>query len=185
MKINNFLDTDYWFNYSGFYDFVSDQNFEKIVEVGVWKGHSISYLADKNRNSKIWAVDLFEETDDVYYQKPHLKDQLPHIYEIYNANLVNKNVRDIVQDIKGDSFESAKHFEDNSIDFVFIDASHEYDKVKKDISAWYDKVKEGGMISGHDYGSFPGVKQAVDELVKDKNLELNTARGSVWFCYKK
>jgi predicted O-methyltransferase YrrM len=185
MEINNFLETDNWFNYSGFYDFISEQKFENLVEVGVWKGHSISYLADKNRNSKIWAVDLFENTDDVYYQDPHFKKQLSHIYEIYNKNLINKNVRSIIQDIKGDSAESAKMFEDNTLDFVFIDACHDYDKVKKDIKAWYNKVKDGGIISGHDYGSFPGVSQAVNELVKEKDLKLNIETGCVWFCYKK
>jgi predicted O-methyltransferase YrrM len=49
------------------------------------------------------------------------------------------------------------------VDFVFIDADHEYDSVVKDINAWLPKIKQGGIISGHDYFNPCGVKKAVDE----------------------
>lgn len=55
---------------------------------------------------------------------------------------------------------------DGALDFVFIDALHDYDAVKADICAWLPKVREGGFITGHDYDrlKFPGVIQAVDEF---------------------
>ena len=75
------------------------------------------------------------------------------------------------------SLEAVEKFEDHSLDFVFIDASHEYEDVKKDIAAWIKKVKPGGVIAGHDYyindfDYFPGVKQAVNESFVDKHLQL-------------
>ena len=52
------------------------------------------------------------------------------------------------------------------LDFVFIDAQHDYDSVKKDIEIWTPKLKPGGLLSGHDYQpNFKGVIQAVDEAV--------------------
>jgi hypothetical protein len=42
-------------------------------------------------------------------------------------------------------------FEDNSLDFVYIDANHTYEGVKEDIKYWYPKVKPGGLLLGHDY----------------------------------
>jgi hypothetical protein len=35
-----------------------------------------------------------------------------------------------------------------------------------DIVAWYPKVKQGGVISGHDYPTWEGVKKAVNEYFK-------------------
>jgi predicted O-methyltransferase YrrM len=55
-----------------------------------------------------------------------------------------------------------------SADFVYIDALHDHDSALEDVSHWYDKVRPGGIIAGHDYvdGTFPegefGVRSAVD-----------------------
>ena len=47
----NMLDRNNWFNYHKFYDKICDEyNFQNFVEIGVWKGHSISYLAKKLKN---------------------------------------------------------------------------------------------------------------------------------------
>ena len=56
-------------------------------------------------------------------------------------------------------------FEDNSIDFIYIDGNHQYDFVKKDLEDYVPKVKVGGVIAGHDYGgpTTPGVTKAIDE----------------------
>ena len=39
---------------------------------------------------------------------------------------------------------------DHSLDFVFLDASHEYKDVKDDIEHWLPKVKIGGTLGGDD-----------------------------------
>ena len=68
------------------------------------------------------------------------------------------------------SLESAKLYPDRSLDFVFIDASHEYEDVKQDILSWYPKIKKGGYIAGHDYTTFDGVQKAVNEIIIHKGL---------------
>jgi hypothetical protein len=62
------------------------------------------------------------------------------------------------------SIEAAETYLDNSLDFVFIDAAHDYDSVKQDIISWLPKVKKGGIISGHDYPHLP-VRRSVNELL--------------------
>jgi predicted O-methyltransferase YrrM len=64
---------------------------------------------------------------------------------------------------KVDSFVAANNFEDKSIDFCFIDANHEYEFIKRDIEAYLPKMKDGGIISGHDFG-YHGVSKAVNEI---------------------
>ena len=68
--------------------------------------------------------------------------------------------------IKGFSLDVAKTIDDGSLDWVYIDAEHSYNAVRADLKAWFSKVREKGIISGHDYveyGDF-GVIKAVDEF---------------------
>lgn len=77
-------------------------------------------------------------------------------------------VLNLMNPIVGDSSETAQGYDDKSLDFVFIDADHAYENVKRDINAWLPKIKSGGILAGHDYiSTHSGVKRAVDELFKD------------------
>jgi predicted O-methyltransferase YrrM len=181
--INDNLDSFNWFQYSPFYDWISYKNYTKMAEVGVWKGHSISYLANRNPKSEIYAIDLFEDSD-ISKIDNKLQIHVDNIYQIYNKNLELSNTRNIIKDIKSCSWDAAFLFEDNYFDFVFIDADHEYDSVKKDIEAWFPKVKKGGILAGHDYGypKWPGVKIAVDEFSLKNNLKVNSINNLyIWY----
>jgi len=86
--------------------------------------------------------------------------------------------------IKKDSITASKDFEDESLDFVFIDADHTYEGCKGDIKAWYPKVKKGGLVSGHDFDNpnYPtwGVRKAVEEM----NLPYELGDHFTWFVRK-
>lgn len=73
----------------------------------------------------------------------------------------------------GKSSEVAKELK--HLDFVYIDAEHDYESVKQDIELWWPNVVEGGIFGGHDYlnETTPGVRQAVNEFVSKNNLELH------------
>lgn len=49
------------------------------------------------------------------------------------------------------SMDALKLFDDESLDFVYIDANHEWPFVTQDIYYWSRKVKPGGIVAGHDY----------------------------------
>lgn len=72
------------------------------------------------------------------------------------------------------SMEAVKEFEDNSLDFVFIDGNHEYEHVLEDITEWTKKVKPGGIVAGHDYKIDPvnnyGVIQAIQEYTEKNHI---------------
>lgn len=65
--------------------------------------------------------------------------------------------------LKGVSWEMSSKIADGSLDFAFIDASHDTESVSKDTNAWYPKVKHGGILCGHDL-HFPGVRQTVEQM---------------------
>ena len=180
LQLENLRHTNNWFNYQEFYDQVAGiPHFETFVEVGVWKGHSISYLARKlqGRKCQLYAVDLFEDSK----MFPDLSEEVEVIHQVYDLNLRASGVRDMIIDIKEHSNIAPQRFEDRSIDFVFIDADHTYEAVKSDIIAWLPKIRPGGIISGHDYESID-VRRAVHEVFFNY---VHRPISSVWCVYIK
>jgi hypothetical protein len=80
--------------------------------------------------------------------------------------------KDRVKFINKTSLEAAQEFPDNHFDYVYIDASHDYQSVLEDLKAWYPKVKLGwGMFAGHDWNK-EGVRKAMQEFLKDNPQRL-------------
>jgi membrane-associated protease RseP (regulator of RpoE activity) len=103
------------------------------------------------------------------------------LYDEFIKNI--EPVKHIVTPVKMSSVEAAKLYEDKSLFFVFIDASHLYEAIKEDIIAWLPKVKSGGFIGGHDIDQteeFNGVRRAVDELIGSKNVILYNVGWASW-----
>ena len=156
-----------WFSYPNLYAemvrrFPSGSRF---VEIGVWKGRSAAFMAVEIINSlkdiEFSCVDHWEGSEE-HKDNPELES----LYDIYSRNM--NPVKGHYTDIKMPSLQAAEQFADESLDFVFIDASHDYDAVKKDITAWLPKVKKDGVIAGHDCypnnPDFGGVYKAVSEI---------------------
>ena len=84
-------------------------------------------------------------------------------------------------------------FSDNSLDFVYIDADHCYDRVKEDIALWIEKVRSGGVLCGHDFFTsdnpqhLVGVERAVKEFCEERKVEellLTPCSYPSWFIRK-
>jgi hypothetical protein len=93
--------------------------------------------------------------------------------------------------IKSDSVAAADLFEDGTLDFVFIDGDHTYEGVKRDIEAWAPKVRDGGIVAGHDIdtplgGGDWGVRQAVEEYMTREKIgaALEVGNKYTWFYQK-
>ena len=61
------------------------------------------------------------------------------------------DVLSLVNPVRGDSHQVHNQYKDNSLDWIYIDANHEYDAVSMEIDMAIPKVKKGGYIMGHDY----------------------------------
>jgi len=149
-----------WFTFPRFYkDIVQSlPNGSNVVEVGVYEGKSLAYfmveMLRANKSFNVYAVDSFTFNDEQTNE---------NIEVVFRRNLAS--VIDKVNVIKGDSGLSAEQFEDESIDFLFLDADHVKSRVYSDIRAWLPKIKKNGIISGHDYcEAHEGVIEAVDEI---------------------
>jgi len=150
------------------------------VEVGVCEGH-FSECILANWPGILYLVDPWSALKD--YQEHYDHE------ETYRACM--KRLRPYIPRFKilrTTSLEAAQAFGEGSLDFVYLDARHDYRGVSEDLEAWYPKLKVGGLFAGDDYGPNPetlvdfghgrvsfGVKRAVDEfaLAHAKNVSID------------
>jgi hypothetical protein len=69
--------------------------------------------------------------------------------------------RSIINPIRMDSFSASALYDNESLDFVFLDSSHEYEHIITELLLWVPKIKRTGVIAGHDYG-YTGVHNGVN-----------------------
>jgi hypothetical protein len=84
------------------------------------------------------------------------------------------------------SEEAVGAFPNDSLDFVYIDANHEFNAVLQDIRGWFPKVRPGGVLAGHDFldgdlpeGSF-GVKSAVSTFESEAGVRAHSTSERAW-----
>jgi len=112
-----------------------------VLEIGSDAGKSATAMgfAAKEKNSKIIAVDWFRED---------------YRFDMFKENIKKNNLTDTITFYKSSSYEFLKNwnekFGDKKVDFVFIDASHDYQDVLSDFILSYPIVKNGGLIGFHD-----------------------------------
>lgn len=154
-----------WFTYPKLYsDMVKRFNSgSRFVEIGAWKGMSAAYMAVEIINSekdiKFDCIDIWEYSD---IQNDIAEHKFKNLYNTFLTNIAP--VKHIINPVKGISWETAKLYDDETFDFIFIDAAHDYESVKRDIITWLPKLKKNGIIAGHDYTTSRGVFKAVNEI---------------------
>ena len=74
--------------------------------------------------------------------------------------------RDKAEILEMTSAEGAEKFEDESLDFVFVDSYLSMQDVVDHMEDWYPKVKVGGLVCGHDYNDREKVAAGVDHWRK-------------------
>jgi Methyltransferase domain len=142
------------FTFSDLYEWAAKEpTWGDYVEVGVLHGQSAAFLASELALYGAHSHDVGLD----------LVDTFPNGTEELARRLAG--VKHIVRAIHaGISWDVAAKYTDESLDFVYIDADHAYESVRRDIAAWWPKVRRGGALAGHDYTpEIPGVIQAVTE----------------------
>lgn len=174
-----------WFNFKNLYTEIAEwiPAGGTWVEVGVYSGKSFSFglVECLNRGKKIdmVAVDMFPD-EWIYGMRP---DGLT-VWDKFNGGMMPLDGHFRI--VKGRSTDAAHHFKNRSIDFVFIDAAHDYDNVTADIAAWLPKVKVGGIMAGHDYDDDyrNGVVKAVNDAFGDRVTAVMSDDAKHLFCWK-
>lgn len=121
-------------------EFFKDMGFKIGAEIGVERGYFSESLC--GAGLKVFAVDpwLSYGGRKNQEQMDSWCTETAERLAPYDCTIIRKF-----------SLDAAKDFEDDSLDFVYIDGAHDFQNVTNDIVEWSKKVKRGGVISGHDY----------------------------------
>ena len=155
-----------------------------MAEVGVAYGDFSRKIIDNLCPEKFYAIDIFtgcpgmDFWDRTDWTESKMKQQ---------EFIENKFRKEIDSGIfftkKGLSWEVLNSFKDDFFDYVYLDAAHDYDSVKKDIDVLQKKVKNNGIIQFNDYilydfvSNYPyGVIRAVDEMLIKRKHEI------IYYC---
>jgi len=165
---------------------IEENDYNSFLEVGVWQGDNLIPIAKKFPKVKCYGVDPYSGNSyENYYnnETPALRDD-NYFDSLYQEIIKKSSKLSNVDVIRASSTEAAVNFEDESLDVVFIDAMHDYQSCRNDILTWLPKVKQGGVLSGHDYSlSFFGVVEAVNELLGYDHVAIKS--DSTWFYFKR
>jgi hypothetical protein len=124
-------------------------------------------IINSKKQIKFDCIDTWEGSEE--HRDPNSQHYEPVLNEkdgLYNLFLKNiEPVKHIINPIRKPSREAVLMYEDASLNFVFIDAAHDYENVCEDIKAWLPKVKPGGLLAGHDI-AHPPIQQALKDVLK-------------------
>jgi hypothetical protein len=161
-----------------------------------WPSCTTFYLIDiwAQQKNYIDGANVGDREQDLVYQKA------------LNRMAPFRNKRIILRNFTKDA---AKLIPDLSLDFVYVDARHDYCGVMEDLTSYYPKLKPGGYMAGHDYKTAAevrimdrsqdwgicgdgtrnegSVKGAVDEFMKKlgiKKLYLTDEAWTTWMFIK-
>jgi len=174
----------YWYDIDGWFTWRAAQEEavqtfgenSRFVEVGTYLGRSLCSLAEvAKQGGKHFTIIGIDTCRGSGPEGSRGKD--------YHADAVNsgggtfagtlhKNILDCgfgenILLIIADSVVASGIFSERSLDWVHLDARHDYASLKADIEAWLPKVKVGGWLSGDDYDveKWPDVVKSVSDAL--------------------
>jgi len=170
---NNFMPENVYIPYFGALERLTG------VEIGVASASGSVAMLDRMPNLTLYCIDPWRHFDGLEYEASHPQDEHEAGYENAKNGLQPYGIR--VTILRKTSDEAVVDVP-NDIDFVFVDGHHEYSQVFRDIKNYFQKIKLGGIIGGHDYRQVPDVTRAVNEIFKVN--EIHTGEDFTWWVYK-
>jgi hypothetical protein len=131
----------------------AELQFNRGAEIGVEKGKYSEVLCKANPNLRLYCVDPWSVA--AYEPGIHGIEPQQKSHDEYFEETKERLAPYKCEIIRKTSVAAAEYFLDESLDFVYIDANHDFVNVATDIHIWSKKVKKGGIVSGHDYAFFP------------------------------
>lgn len=150
----------------------------KGVEIGVFQGYFSKVILSK-WGGTLYMVDVWRGLGDEYED---MSNHNNHSDAYLNTMKNVEGYEDRSVMIRATSKIASEIFEDESLDFVYIDANHAYDFVVEDIKLWFPKLKKGGVFAGHDYLDMDWYNDPnYCPNGKDKYIYTNTFQGTQYY----
>ncbi len=165
VDLNYYNRVEGWFDWADIYQTMVEKAPQEaiFVELGVSLGKSAIFMASRiaqsGKNIKFFGVDCWDLPlvirDGMVHLAPEGQCDINYHpetnFDIFMNHVKAAGVEKYITPIKMTTVDAAREFTNESLNFVFFDASHAYEPVLADIKAWYPKVIKGGWVAGHDY----------------------------------
>jgi len=162
-------------------ELITNQHIKTVVEIGVWRGEMSRYMFENCPSIKTYiGIDPYKHWSPSQYKdgkNRHSQKKFDRIYSSVKKMYHSHEGATLIRDTSIGAVNKI-----DQIDMVFIDGNHGYEYVKSDIQNYTPKVRNGGIVSGHDYSlTFPGVIRAVNEFCHPLGITLHLTPGYVWY----
>ena len=145
------------------------------LEIGGWKGRSGYVIGSvcKEKQAQMYEIDTYRGVEDPFSDK-NQPGNLGGYYEAFSNPEFYKTTQKNLEGLPiifliGDSNEMIHKVPDKTIDFIFIDGNHRPPTIDNDIKNCIQKMRLGGMLTGHDHGNPDGdVHGAVKRVLHDE-----------------
>ncbi len=152
---------------------VADHETVNAVEIGSWQGKSSVMIAGglaQHPDARLHCVDPFGMDENPEYQRLYYTALIENmdrtLEQAFTEHIRQSGLSGVARAVRGYSFDIVRQWT-TPIDFLFIDANHEYECVRRDFEQWTPFVTIGGVVALHDaIPSWPGALR-----VRDENLQ--------------
>lgn len=155
------------------------------VELGLYRAESFCALLQNCPNiKKLYGVDSWQPYDDWIGTSRDAK-KAGKTTNIPSMDLVRETALNYIyfsgqahraEILEMDTAEAVLEFEDDSLDFVFLDAYLSEEQARRELRDWWPKVKKGGLFSGHDWQDRM-VRDVVREFIDENDPD------ATWCAY--
>lgn len=156
---------------------IKEYDIKSVIEVGCFLGKATAFFAE--RIEKVYVVDTFVQNWELQ-SNIDAREYPEHFYNQFEANMKERGHWPKISVFKMPSHEAADFCP--KADLIYIDASHDFGNVRRDIVKWYDLANT--LVCGDDYDEhWQGVRQAVDAFAITANRKAEI-EGRIW-CFIK
>lgn len=150
------------------------------IEIGVLRGVNSEQILKNLNIKRLYLIDPWISYSDYKKSEPErTQEALNEDFIRCKKKLLKyKNKITYIREFSENAIKSVP-----IIDFIYIDGNHEYEYVKKDLELYWERVKKGGIISGHDIQA-SAVSTALLEFARKNNLKVNFGDRRDWWIIK-
>jgi hypothetical protein len=144
-----------------------------VVEIGTFLGSSAWWFAKQDQILSVICIDPFDAKFSEGFYPSWVRDLerigIPNPYfDLFIENMVELGVREKIHVYRMLSEEAARYV--GNADLIYVDGNHSREGCRRDLELYLPKAN--CILCGDDYtDQFPGVRQAVQELLPDYQHE--------------
>jgi hypothetical protein len=136
----------------------------RIVELGVFRGEFAEEIFTRMNPKELYLVDIWSGSFGSGDKDGNNHTVIDNMENVFFGLRDKYKFESTVHVIKKNTVDFLNSCSDNSFDMIYVDADHTYSAVTNDLELSFSKLKNTGILCGHDYIQGSEIQQAVDNF---------------------